>query len=303
MRFWGKFVAVAALPLLLTGCLWGPGKFMSNLALNRAGTFVLDYKGEIMLQLPDGPDGPSREEPWSEGMGHCYTDGSTSVFPSVMAVDIVPPDPSSEKADADEAKAEEPKQRPCTKQELSDLKSKYERESAARAARKAREYDEMAKVFGLPAIDDESNRRFAANLMKHKGWRSVTYKGKGLFEVDYHFEGRLDQDFAFPLMPDSDLMIPFITIRPRADGSVKVSAPAFVGGAGVFAARAKAMGLPDKGGDGPPSRAEGRFTIITEGEILTNNSEDGPVAAQGRRQVHWDVGPASDKVPEMLVRL
>ena len=63
------------------------------------------------------------------------------------------------------------------------------------------------------------------------------------------------------------------------------------------------MGLPDKGNDGPPSRAEGRFTITTDGEILTNNSEDGPVAAQGRRQVHWDVGPGNEKVPEMLVRL
>ena len=27
--------------------------------------------------------------------------------------------------------------------------------------------------------------------------------------------------------------------------------------------------------DGPVSRAQGRFTIHTDGEILTNNSEDG----------------------------
>ena len=126
---------------------------------------------------------------------------------------------------------------------------------------------------------------------------------KGVFDVDYHFEGRLDQDYAFPLMPDTDLMIPFITIRPRTDGSVKVSAPALVGGAGVFSARAKAMGLPDKGSGGPASRAEGRFTITTDGEILTNNSEDGPVAGQGRRAVHWDVGAGSQRVPEMMVKL
>jgi hypothetical protein len=84
---------------------------------------------------------------------------------------------------------------------------------------------------------------------------------------------------------------------------VKVTAPALTGGNGPFGARAKMLGLPDKNDDGPASRAEGRFTITTDGEILTNNSEDGPVAAQGRRQVHWDVGPGSDKVPEMLVRL
>jgi hypothetical protein len=63
------------------------------------------------------------------------------------------------------------------------------------------------------------------------------------------------------------------------------------------------MGLPDKGDDGPRSRAEGRFTIITDGEILTNNSEDGPAPHAAGKQVHWDVGPGSAKVPEMLVRL
>ena len=62
------------------------------------------------------------------------------------------------------------------------------------------------------------------------------------------------------------------------------------------------MGLPDKGSDGPPSRAEGRLTITTDGEILTNNSEDGPVAGPGGKQVHWDVGPGSQKVPELMVK-
>jgi hypothetical protein len=82
-----------------------------------------------------------------------------------------------------------------------------------------------------------------------------------------------------------------------------VTAPALTGGSGPFGARAKMLNLPDKGNDGPVSRAEGRFTIVTDGEILTNNSEDGPVAHPSGRQVHWDVGPGSDKIPEMLVRL
>ena len=160
----------------------------------------------------------------------------------------------------------------------------------------------MAKMFGLPGADDESNRRFAANMMKYQGWKSVRYVGKGVFDVDYHFEGRVGQDFAFPIMPDSDFIIPFITIRRRNDGSVMVIAPSFTGATGPFGARAKMMGLPDKS-DGPKSRAEGRFTITTDGEILTNNSEDGPAAHAAGRQVHWDVGPGSTKIPEMLVRL
>ena len=34
--------------------------------------------------------------------------------------------------------------------------------------------------YRLPGSDDASNRRFAANLMKYQGWRSVAYKGKGV---------------------------------------------------------------------------------------------------------------------------
>ena len=285
MRIWGKLLAAAVAPLLLTGCLWGPGKFTSNLALNKNGSFVLDYRGEVVLQVPDDNGTP---EPWNDGMARCYEDGRTEMGPDIT-IDMS----SSDKEET----------RPCTQGELAKLKSQYEKESAQKAEKKRQENEQMAKMFGLPGSDEESNRRFAANLMKYAGWRSATYKGKGVFDVDYHFEGRLTQDFAFPMMPDSDMLIPFIMLRRRADGSVMVTAPALTGGRGPFGARAKMLGLPDKGNDGPMSRAEGRFTISTDGEILTNNSEDGPVASAGGRQVHWDVGPGSEKVPEMLVRL
>ena len=106
----------------------------------------------------------------------------------------------------------------------------------------------------------------------------------------------------FPMIPDSDLILPFIAMRRRADGSVMVSAPAFTGGSGPFGARAKMMGLPDKS-DGPQSLAQGRFTIVTDGEILTNNSEDGPEPHAGGRQLKWNVDATSTKVPEALVKL
>ena len=294
MNIWGK-LAAATWPLMLTGCLWGPGKFTSDLALNKAGTFVLDYKGEIMIQIPDDKTPPG---PWSDDLAVCHEDGSSEAQAGSVSVSLEPP--VETETDSSEDESEE---RPCTPAEAARLKTEYEKQAAQKRAEQAAESDQMAKMFGLPGTDDESNRRFATTLMKYQGWRSVAYKGKGLFDVVYHFEGRLTQDFAFPMMPDSDMLIPFIMLRRRADGSVMVTAPALTGGKGPFGARAKALGLPDKGGDGPPSRAEGRFTISTDGEILTNNSEDGPVAAQGRRQVHWDVGPGNERVPEMLVRL
>jgi hypothetical protein len=280
MIAWRKMIVAATAPLLLSGCLWGPGKFNSELALRKNGSFVLDYRGEIVLQMPEDK-GPAAE-PWAFKMVRCYKDGR--VENSAMA------DEPNEKV------------RPCTAAELTKARSDYEKEAAERTEKKRKESEQMAQMFGLPGSDDASNRRFAANLMKYQGWRSVAYKGKGVFDVDYHVEGRLTQDYAFPMMPESDMLIPFIALRRRNDGSVMVTAPALTGGSGPFSARAKMMGLPDKG-DGPASRAEGRFTIVTDGEILTNNSEDGPAASPAGKQVHWDVGPGSTKIPEMLVRL
>lgn len=284
MNIWTLRLLVVAAPLLLTGCLWGPGKFVSDLALNRNGSFVLDYRGEILLQIPDEARETPRPEPWSSDKAVCYESGATKVGP----------------VDAAFEDENDPK-RPCSASETAKLKAEFEKAEAERVAKKRSENDATAKVFGLPGTDDESNRAFAAKLMKYAGWRSVTYRGKGLFDVNYHFEGRLTQDYAFPMLPDADLMVPFIALRRRADGTVLMTGPGLAGG-NPMAAKAKAAGLP--GNDpSPPSRAEGRFTVTTDGEILTNNSEDGPTGGPGARQLLWDIGPASSKVPEALVRL
>jgi hypothetical protein len=256
MHHWFKRLFAAAAPLLLTGCLWGPGKFNSDLTVRKDGTFSLDYRGEIVLQLP--PD--QSTEPWADAKAKCMNGD---------------------------------KQRPCTSAEIAEQKSAYEK--------KRQDAIGMAKAFGLPGLDEASNRAFAAKLMKYAGWRSVTYRGNGVFDVDYHFAGSAKQDFIFPALPDNDLLIPFVAIRARADGSVLVNAPAMTGGSGPMAARA---GAAASGGmNGPVSRAQGRFTVITDGEILTNNSEDGPAPHPLGRQVHWDVGSASNKIPETLIRL
>jgi hypothetical protein len=290
MRIWGKLLAAAVAPLMLTSCLWGPGKFTSNLALNKSGTFVLDYRGEIMLQLPDDNDEASPA--WDPKQARCYADGRAESGAFPVPIIATPP--------AGSEPPKPPATRPCSAAELKKMKAEHEQQEAERREAKRKKTDEMAQMFGLPGADDAANRAFAAKLTKYAGWRSVTYKGKGVFDVDYHFEGRLTQDFLFPMMPDNELIIPFIALRRRTDGSVSMTAPAL--GGNPFAARAKAMGLPDKG-DQPPSHAEGRFTVITDGEILTNNSEDGPTPHPAGRQVHWDVSPGSIKTPEMLVRL
>jgi hypothetical protein len=288
MHHWSRRLFALAAPLLLAGCLWGPGKFQSDLTLRKDNSFVLNYRGEIVIQLP--PDEESKAEPWSEETAHCYKDGRALNEPAPVLVDEEGPHATAD-------------WRPCTRAELAKLKAQYEKDQADKAAAKRKENEEMAKAFGLPGLDDDSNRAFAAKLMKYAGWRSVTYRGKGVFDVDYHFEGRATQDFLFPALPDDDLLIPFIAIRRRTDGSVLITAPAMTGGTGPIAARAGAAAASKMGDGGPQSRAEGRFTVITDGEILTNNSEDGPAANPAGREVHWDVGAASTKIPETLIRL
>src|SRR6185369_2896926 len=220
-------------------------------------SFTLDYRGELVLQVPDDQD----TQPWTNAKAKC-TDGD--------------------------------KTRACTTAEIDEQKNAYEK--------KRKDSEQMAKMFGLPGLDDASNRAFAAKLSKYAGWRSVTYRGKGVYDVDYHMEGKATQDFLFPALPDNDLIIPFIAIRRRADGSVLVTAPALTGGAGPLAARAGSAAT-SKTSEGFLSRADGRFTVITNGEILTNNSEDGAAPHAVGRQVHWDVGPGSNKIPETLIRL
>jgi len=286
MQYWMKRLAVAGAALLLGGCLWGPGKFASDLALKKDGSFTLDYRGEIVLQLP--PDMDAKREAWSADRAHCQKDGTTTIV-----------DPAISVLSEDEGKRSEA--RPCTAAETAKLKAQFEKQASERAAAKRKSNEEMAKVFGLPGLDDASNRAFAAKLMKYEGWRSVSYRGNGVFDVDYHFAGRATQDFLFPALPDNDLIIPFIAIRRRADGSVMVTAPALTGGMGPLASRAGSAAATGKGG--PVSRAEGRFTVMTDGEILTNNSEDGAAAHPIGRQLVWNVGPASKKIPETLIRL
>lgn len=290
MKYWTHRLLTLAATLLLAGCLWSPGTFNSELLIRKNGTFLLDYRGEILLQRPEEK---KTAAPWSDSMARCFEDGRTELLTSVgeTAQVIEEPPPGEEGV------------RSCTPAEISKLRADYEQSAREQLEKEQKESEEMARVFGIPGLDDESNRRFAANLMKYKGWRSVRYKGDGVFDVDYHFEGRTDQDFAFPLMPDADYLIPFIVIRRRSDGAVMVTAPAFAGGGGPFSARARALGLPDKGSGGPSSKAEGRFTVITDGEILTNNSEDGPAPHASGRQVHWDITPDSTRLPEMLIRL
>ena len=71
MKHWTKRLFALAAPLLLTGCLWGPGKFTSDLSLRKDGSFTLDYRGQIVLQLPPDED----LQPWTDANAKCDDNG------------------------------------------------------------------------------------------------------------------------------------------------------------------------------------------------------------------------------------
>ena len=195
MHQWIRCLAVASAALLLTGCLWGPGKFASDLTVRKDGSFTLDYRGEIVLQLP--PDMNSKAEPWKDEIAQCYVGEDGTKDTPERTGDVYP------------------KERPCTAREIASQKAQYEKQMAETAASKRKSNEEMAKVFGLPGLDVASNRAFAAKLMKYEGWRSVSYRGSGVFDVDYHFSGRATQDFLFPALPRQRLHYP-IHCNPAA---------------------------------------------------------------------------------------
>src|SRR6478609_11152927 len=107
MHQFAKRIFIAAAPLLLTGCLWGPGKFTSDLTLKKDGSFVLDYKGEIVLQTP--PDAEAKVEPWSKEKARCRKSGRIELDPFLGTVE----------------EDDEDKVAPCSAEQLAEAKKDY----------------------------------------------------------------------------------------------------------------------------------------------------------------------------------
>ena len=145
MKFIRRILTAIAAPLLLTGCLWSPGKFQSTLFVGKDGHFQLDYKGEIMFALPDEDTKPRA---WSDDLAHCKSDGSASL----------------------EVTAGEGEDRDCTAAELAKLRAEHQKKEADRLASKRKENEEMGRVLGLPGNDEASNRKFAETVKKYAGW-------------------------------------------------------------------------------------------------------------------------------------
>ncbi len=282
-----KWLLALIAPLLLAGCFMSPGKFASELRIEKSGAFSFSYKGEIfMAALSDltkmgGASGATEEDVFTP---YCYDDAGET--------------------------------RECTATEIAEQNAAWEegraeREEMQRAAADRRNEEMRAVLGGLDPSSPEAIDELIARLSKQKGWRSVVHKGNGLFEVDYAITGRMDHDFLFPTMERVPQFGAFLVATARSNGSIRVDAPAFSGvgyGGNSMAGLMQTQMMTGAAatGDQPKGvpQVDGTFAIITDGEILTNNTEDGPVTgADGFKRLEWRVTPRSDRAPEAVIKL
>lgn len=130
-------------------------------------------------------------------------------------------------------------------------------------------------------------------LTKEAGYRSVTYKGEGVFLIDYQISGKLTHGFLWPFNVDAEVIFPFVAVELRGKDVVRVKAPAF----GDNDSSAQGKGVDSK------AKLDGTFTLVTDGEIVSQNNEDGATAAGGRKSVTWKATPLSKDAPMAVVRV
>lgn len=279
----GTAIAMAA---LLSACFLSPGTFDSRLDLKRDGSFRFTYTGQIyLLALSKLAEFANKAE---AGNGEfvaqpCY----------------------------EEEKFEE---RPCSDEEIAQQRDDWETARAEKLASADKEAQSMrALLGGIDPADPAAAQELTERLRRQEGWRKVEYKGDGLFEVDFAIESKLSHDFAFPTFERFPMGNFFVMANLRAGNVVRIDAPAFAAqGAGnpfqgMMSGMASAASAfaDDKDGDALPliPEMDGTFTVVTDGEILANNTDEGPAAGPGGQVLSWKVNKRTQSPPTALIRL
>lgn len=281
-------IAAAALAaggaLLLAGCLLMPGAFAARLEVKKNGTFTYRYDGEIhLLALSKLAEmGRNSEE-------------------------------------ADDAFIEQPcfddemEARDCTDEEKAEQRRVWDEGAADRKARAERDAEAMrAMLGGIDPADPKAAEELAARLRRQVGWQRVDYRGDGLFDVSFALTAPLGHDFLFPTLEGFPMSNFFLLVSRREGGTVRIDAPAFAAQAsghpfqgmmgGMMAGAA--MAAADES-EKPPAlpKLEGTFTIVTDGQILANNTDEGPVAGPGGQTLTWPVTVRTKSAPTALIKL
>ena len=264
--------------LALSGCLLSPGSFMSELHLMKDGTFSYSYDGEIqMIALSQlaamGNKGDNSFE------AECWDD--------------------------------EFEERDCSTEEIEQQRAEWDASADEREAKNHRELEQAKAMFGgIDPSDPEAAQELAARLSRQRGWNQVIYRGDGLFDVDFSISGRMTHDFIFPVVEKLPVANSFVTVVMREGDQVRVDAPGFAnagsgnpmqGMMGGMAGMMQMM-MEEEGGEMPEiALPDGTFTIITDGRILANNTDEGPQAVASGQALRWEVTPRSEEAPTALI--
>jgi hypothetical protein len=164
------------------------------------------------------------------------------------------------------------------------------------------------KAAEAPFAEDrkgEDNRAkleaIAAALAKEKGFRSAVYRGKNIFDIDYAISGKLTHSFVFPFNSDAKLVFPFIAIELRGDDRVRVKAPGYANMSDKSDGLGS-MGAMGSGSEDAAKALDGRFTLTTDAEIISQNQEDGPVATGKTKQLVWKITPLTSEPPMAVLK-
>ena len=285
----GAATLLAALSLLLAGCLITPGKFTSELTLTGADQFAFTYEGEIFFL----------------GLSKLAQMGSSSdeTFRPASCVD-----------DATYATRE------CTPAELAQQRKEWDAGAPARAAERKKQAEQMATVMGgINPDDPKAAEELTRLLMRHKGWEEVQHLGDGLFKVRYRIAGTLAHDFMFPVIEGFPATNPFVQTIARKNGQLRINAPGFavqgadnpmagmMGGMGALAGMGAMAADEVSGGKAMPAmpKLEGTFTIRTSGamRVRANNTDEGPVATTAGEVLTWRITPRTTQMPTALIEL
>ena len=283
-----RTVVPALACLALAGCFLQPGKFDSTLDLRQDGTFTFSYKGQIyMLALSKLAEESAKAD-------------QNDMFTPEKCTD------------------HDFKDRPCSAAELAEQKRQWQEQKQQKLAQDKQNAEAMrAMLGGIDPNDPKAAEEFAARLQRQAGWRQVTYDGDGLFEVDFTLTSRLTHDFAFPTIEQFSMNDFFVVITRRQDGTARIEAPGFSpqdSGNPMQAMMAAMSGslTPDgaTGADKPAKPAApkipemaGTFRIVTDGQILANNTDEGPHAGAGKQVLQWAISPRTKSAPMALVKL
>lgn len=293
MREWGsRLRTMAVVAILATGlaaCIASPGKFNSTLDLRRDGSFSYSYDGQIyILALSKLAE-----------MGRAMEAGQ----------EFVPTECHDD---------ETFEERECSEEELAEQRAEWDANKEQRAATAAREADSMkAMLGGIDPSDPAAAEELAERLRKQEGWNSVIYKGDGLYEVSFSITSHMGHDFVFPTFERLPMTSYFVTAGRRQDGRVRIEAPGFaaqtsgnplgsmMGGMAGLAALGAASSAEGEAGEDMPAlpQIDGTFRIITDGQILSNNTEEGPVSRPGGQVLEWKITPRTTAAPMALIAL